>query len=157
MTTQSGMNVTLGALAAPIVVTATPEITTTRAAQLMRAHHVGSLVVVDAASGAGTPIGIVTDRDLVLAVMAEELDPKVFTVGDVMTTQLVTAPVDATLHDAVALMRQRRVRRLVVVDAAGRVVGIATLEDILEGMAREFSELALALRDTRDRERKERA
>jgi CBS domain-containing protein len=147
---------TLSELATPIVVTATPETTATQAAQLMRTHHVGSLVVVDEGAAVGKPLGIVTDRDLVLAVLAEELDPGLFTVGDVMTPDLVTVSPKTGVLEAVDLMREHRLRRLVVVDAAGRVVGIATLEDVLDALSREFADLALALRKARDRERMQR-
>ena len=150
------MPATLQSLATPIVVTATPETTSARAAQLMRQHHVGSLVVVDSADGSGKPVGIVTDRDLVLAVMAEELDPSLFTVGDIMSVELVTAPAGTDLLDATQLLRHHRVRRLIVLDDAGRVVGLAALEDLLEALTREFSDLVLALRGARDREVKER-
>jgi len=153
---ESEMPATLESLATPIIVTATPETTSTRAAKLMREHHVGSLVVVDSAAGSGKPVGIVTDRDLVLAVMAEELDPALFTVGDIMSVELVTAPAGADLLDATRLLRHHRVRRLVVLDDAGRVVGLAALEDLLEALTREFSELVLAVRGARDREVKER-
>jgi CBS domain-containing protein len=150
------MTLTLESLATRIVVTATPDTTATRAAQLMRAHHVGSLVVLDSASDNGKPVGIVTDRDLVLAVMAEELDPDLFTVGDVMSVELVTAPGRASLMEATQAMRSHRVRRLIVLDDAGRVVGIAALEDLLEAMTREFGELVMALRGAREREIRER-
>lgn len=150
------MSANLGSLASAIVVTANPETTAARAAQLMREHHVGSLVVVDAAANDGKALGIVTDRDLVLAVMAEGLDAALFTVGDIMSTELVTAPAEAGLIDATRLLHQHRVRRLVVVDAAGRVVGLAALEDILEALTREFSELVFALRGARDREIRQR-
>jgi len=150
------MPATLDSLATPIVVTATADTPCVLAAKLMRQHHVGSLVVVDALSGGGRPVGLLTDRDLVLAVMAEELDPSLFTVGDIMSTDLVTAPANADLLDATQLLRRHRVRRLIVLDDAGRVVGLAALEDLLEALTREFSELVQALRGARDREVKER-
>jgi CBS domain-containing protein len=150
------MPATLGSFATPIVVTATPGTTSVRAAQLMRQHHVGSLVVVDSASDSGKPVGILTDRDLVLAVMAEALDPALFTVGDIMSVDLVTAPAGTDLLDATSILRRHRVRRLIVLDDAGRVIGLAALEDLLEALTREFSELVMALRGARDREIKER-
>jgi CBS domain-containing protein len=153
---ESSMPVTLESLATKIVVTATPEISAARAAQLMRAHHVGSLVVLDGASDSGKPVGILTDRDLVLAVMAEELDPSLFTVGDVMSVELVTAPASASLLDATHELRRHRVRRLIVLDDAGRVVGLAALEDLLEALVRELGELSMALRGAREREIRER-
>lgn len=150
------MGASVGAVATPIVVAATPETSAAQAAQLMREHHVGSLVVVEAGAASGRPVGIVTDRDLVLAVMAEGLDPGLFTVGDIMSTELVTAPASAGLIDATRLLHHHRVRRLIVTDKAGRVVGLAALEDVLESLTREFSELVFALRGARDREIKER-
>jgi CBS domain-containing protein len=150
------MSVTVVTLATPIIVSVTPETTAMRAAQMMREQHVGCLVVVEPESSSGKPLGIVTDRDLVLSIMAEELDPALFTIGDVMSADPVTVSADATLLDAVALMREHRLRRLVVVDGVGRVVGLAALEDVLEALTREFAELVLALRGARDRECKDR-
>jgi CBS domain-containing protein len=150
------MPTSLESLATKIIVTATPDTTAARAAQLMRAHHVGSLIVVDPAADNGKPVGIITDRDLVLAVMAEEMDASLFTVGDIMSTDLVTAPASADLIEATHALRRHRVRRLIVLDDAGRVIGLAALEDLLEALAREFSDLVQALRGAREREVKER-
>ena len=108
-----------------------PETTAQVTAQLMRQHHIGALVVVDAETKA-FPVGIVTDRDLVLALMAEGLDPAMFTAGDIMSVELVLANPDMDAMDAVALMRSNRLRRLVIADDEGRLVGIVTLEDVLE-------------------------
>lgn len=147
---------TLGMLATPIVVTANPETTAAQAARLMREHHVGSLVVVDADTDSGRPLGILTDRDLVLGVMAEELDPSLFTVGDLMSTDLALATADAGLMLAVTTLRERRLRRLIIVDELGRVTGLLTLEDLLDALATELGTLAQALRGARDREREQR-
>lgn len=150
------MPATVGTVASPIVVTATPETSAAQAARLMRQHHVGSLVVVDTGAVTGKPVGIVTDRDLVLAVMAEGLDASIFTVGDVMSTDLAMVSADATLLVAIERLRARQLRRLIVHDAAGRVVGLAAFEDLLEALVGELGTLTQALRAARDRERKER-
>lgn len=150
------MGATVGAVATPIVVAATPETSAAQAAHLMREHHVGSLVVVEAGAASGRPIGIVTDRDLVLAVMAEGLDASIFTVGDVMSTDLATVAAGLPLFDAVDLLRRRRLRRLIVLDEAGRVVGLVAFEDLLEALVGELAALSEALRAARDRERRER-
>lgn len=147
----------LKGISTPVVVVAEPETTALRAAQLMRQHHVGALVVVSAGSLDGKPVGIVTDRDLVLGVMAEGLEASLFTVGDVMSVSPVTALDATSVLDAVALLAQHRLRRLIVVDDAGRLIGVATLEDVLEELARELATLVVALRGARDREIKERA
>ena len=133
------------------VVVAEPDTTALIAAQLMRKHHVGALVVVDAQEKS-RPVGIVTDRDLVLALMAEGLDADVFTVGDIMSAQLVLASPDMDAMDAVQLMRNQRLRRLVLVDDVGRLVGIVTMEDILELLTRELAALAAGVIGARDRE-----
>ena len=138
------------------VVVAEPDTTALIAAQLMRKHHIGALVVVDATEKS-RPVGIVTDRDLVLALMAEGLDADVFTVGDIMSSQLVLASPDMDAMDAVQLMRNQRLRRLVLVDEAGRLVGIVTMEDVLELLTRELAALAAGVIGARDREFEQRS
>jgi CBS domain-containing protein len=142
---------TLIDFASSIVAVVGPDTTALAVAQLMRRHHVGALVVVDADEKT-QPIGIVTDRDLVLAVMAEELDPSVFTASDIMSGDLVLAHATLNTSEAIALMHAHKVRRLVVVDADGRLSAIATMEDLLETMARDLADLASGLRGARDRE-----
>lgn len=137
--------------ATAVVAVVEPETTALVAAQLMRQHHIGALVVIDAEQKL-RPIGIVTDRDLVLALMAEGLDPAMFTVGDIMSVGLVLAAPEMDAMEAVKLMRANRLRRLVIADAAGRLVGIVTLEDLLELLARELANLAAAALGARDRE-----
>lgn len=112
------------------------------AAQLMRQHHVGDVIVVQDLGSRRIPVGIVTDRDLVVEIMAPELDPSALTVGDIMTQELATVNENASLFDAVELMRTKGVRRLPVTDAIGNLSGILTLDDLLELMAEEMSDLA---------------
>ncbi|WP_029523905.1 CBS domain-containing protein [Polaromonas glacialis] len=142
--------------ATAMVAVAETETTALATAQLMRKHHVGALVVVDALEKA-RPVGIVTDRDLVLALMAEGLDPEIFTAGDIMSVELVTASPEMDAMDAVQLMRSNRLRRLVIVDDAGRLTGIVTMEDLLELLTRELAALAAGVLGARDREFEQRA
>jgi CBS domain-containing protein len=137
--------------ATAVVPVVEPETSAFAVAQLMRKHHVGALVVVDAMEKS-RPVGILTDRDLVLALMAEGLNPEVFTAGDIMSVALVLANPEMDAMDAVALMRAHRLRRLVIVDEAGRLTGIVTMEDILELLTRELAELAAGVIGARDRE-----
>ena len=132
------------------------ETTALAAAKLMRKHHVGALVVVDGLDES-RPVGMVTDRDLVLALMAEGLDPEVFTAGDIMSVELVVAGPEMDAMDAVQLMRTNRLRRLVIVDNAGRLVGIVTMEDLLELLTRELAALTAGVIGSRDREFEQRA
>ena len=145
------MPIRLQDLASTIVAVVEPETSALVAAQLMRRHHVGALVVVDA-KDKSRPVGIITDRDLVLALMAEGLDPEIFTAGDIMSVEPVLASPEMDLMDAVDRMRSNGLRRLVMVDDEGRLIGIATMEDLLEVLTQELSALTGALRGARDRE-----
>lgn len=142
--------------ASSVVAVVEPETAALVVAQLMRKHHIGALVVVEAGE-INKPVGIVTDRDLVLELMAEGLDPAVFTAGDIMSVDLVIASPEMDAMDAVQLMKTHRLRRLVMVDEAGRLVGIVTMEDVLELLTRELSNLAAGLASARDREINERS
>ena len=124
------MSTRLKHFATAVVAVVEPETTALTVAQLMRQHHIGALVVVDALEKT-RPVGIVTDRDLVLSLMAEGLDPTLFTAGDIMSIELVVANAELDAMDAVQLMRAQRVRRLVLVDDQGSLAGIVTMEDVL--------------------------
>jgi CBS domain-containing protein len=128
-----------------------PETSALVVAKIMRQHHVGALVVVDAQDKT-RPVGIVTDRDLVLELMAEGLDPAVFTAGDIMTVDLVTCSPNMDAMEAVQLMKKHRLRRLVMTDKKGQLVGIITMEDVLELLTRELADLTAGLAGARDRE-----
>lgn len=141
--------------ATTVVAVVEPETSALAAAKFMRKNHVGALVVVDAVNH--RPVGILTDRDLVLALMAEGLDPAVFTAGDIMSVDLVVAKPEMDVMDAVHLMRTNRLRRLVIVDEAGLLVGIVTMEDILELLTRQLADLAAAVLGSRDREFEQRS
>ena len=150
------MGAQLKDFATSVVAVVEPETPALVVAQLMRKHHIGALVVVDATEKT-RPVGIVTDRDLVLELMAEGLDPAVFTAGDIMSVDLVLATPDMDAMQAVELMKTHRLRRLVITDDAGRLVGIVTMEDVLELLTSELANLAAGLAGARDRETRERA
>jgi CBS domain-containing protein len=107
------------------VVTAQPEASAISVAQQMRDNRVGSVVIVDPA---GSPVAMVTDRDLALRVFAEDVDPS-SAVGEHASRPLVCGEPAMELEEAAALMVRHRVRRLPVVDA-DRLAGIVTLDDI---------------------------
>ncbi len=108
------------------------------AARLMRAHHVGDLVVVENVEVRKGPVGIVTDRDLVLEVMAQDVNPEVITVGDVMSQTLHSIHDTADLLDTLELMASEGVRRLPIVNASGELEGILTMDDLLWVMAEQM-------------------
>jgi CBS domain-containing protein len=98
---------------------ATRETTVQEAARLMRENHVGDLLVVDRVNGHRTPLGIVTDRDIVVAVVALDLDPGALSVGDIMGAELETAPQDQGMFETIHQMRSAGVRRIPVVTRQG--------------------------------------
>lgn len=126
------------------------------AARLMREHHVGDLVVLDGKEGEQTPIGIVTDRDLVVEVIAEDVRPEDVTVGDVMSYELVTAREEDGLLDLIKRMRAKGVRRVPVLDRAGALVGILSVDDLIEVLAEQVTDLARLIAREQDRERERR-
>jgi len=124
------------------VVVAGPETTAREAAQLMAKHHVGNLVVVqEEPKGRVVPIGIVTDRDIVRNVVAEALDARVFTLGDLGARELVTVSEDLGIFECMQHMRLHGIRRMPVVDQDGALVGIISLDDMIQLLAEEMSEL----------------
>ncbi len=113
-------------------------------AQLMRKNHVGSVVIVEDAD-ARRPIGIVTDRDLVVEVIAPGLDPNKVTAGDVMTSAPAVARKDDDALWSLKTMRDRGIRRLPVVDDAGALVGIVSLDDLVEHVGVALGDIVQAL------------
>jgi len=112
------------------------------AAERMRQRTVGALIAVN---DARQPIGLVTDRDLVIRAMADGKDPDVTPVIDVMTPDLVVAQEDTPVNEALRLMREGPFRRLPIVDKHGALVGLITLDDILRRLAHDFSEIGKVL------------
>lgn len=102
------------------------------AAQLMREQHVGFLVVYKLGDDIRRPIGVLTDRDIVLQVVSPSLDPKAITVEDVMTRQPLIASESDELRDVLQAMRMAGIRRVPVVDARGALVGILAIDDALD-------------------------
>jgi len=118
------------------------------AAQLMRKRHIGYLVVVEQ-SMAGrtvTPVGVITDRDIVIKVLARETDARSLRVGDVMTRQPVTTREESSVAVALHYMREIGVRRVPVVTQAGHLVGILSLDDVLDALAEQLTDVASSIR-----------
>ncbi len=123
------------------------------AARQMRESHVGCLVVADEDGGKRVPVGILTDRDITVAVVAPGLDAEVILVGDVMSGELLSVQEDAGIAETVELMRLRGIRRLPVTDSDGALVGLIAADDILSLLAEELSGLAGMISREEKRER----
>jgi predicted transcriptional regulator len=130
--------------------------TALEAPRLMRQHHVGNELVVDDRNRVQIPLGIVTDRDLIMEIMAPELDGAVITVGDIMSRELVTVKESTGIFEAIQYMRQKAVRRLPIVDESCGLVGILTLDDLLELLSEEFHEIAKLVRNEQQNESRRR-
>lgn len=111
-------------------------------ARLMREHHVGDVVVVETQEGLRRPVGIVTDRDIVVEVIAPGLSPDALTAGDLAGIEVATVKEGEGVFDTLSYMRGKGVRRMPVVNGEGMLVGIVTLDDLLELLAEEMVELA---------------
>ncbi len=111
-------------------------------AQLMRKHHVGDIVVIETHIDRMLPLGIITDRDIVVELIAEEVDLKSVTAGDLMSTTLITAQQKDGLWDTLQLMRSQGIRRLPVVNEQDFLEGIITVDDLIELLADELVILA---------------
>jgi CBS domain-containing protein len=123
-----------------------------QAAMLMREHHVGALLVTEDEPRENEFIGIVTDRDLVLQALAEGIGPREATVGDVMMPVIATVPENAEIFEALETMRDGGIRRLAVSTGEGVLVGIVSLDDILDALGAELTSLGGVIRSERKRE-----
>ena len=122
------------------------------AAKLMRERHVGSLVVIVDRLSERVPVGMITDRDLTVAVIAKGLDARTLNVGDVMSTDLVTVREQDSVTEALRLMRERGVRRLPVLTRSGALAGLVTIDDVLDIVAEQLGDLVHAIEHERARE-----
>ena len=135
----------IGELCSRVVVFAYKNMPLTEAAKLMREHHVGSLIVVKEDDGKRAPLGIITDRDIVVEVVAAGLDFRTLTVGEVMTDELIIAREQDDMLDVLGVMRKRGIRRIPVVTPSGALAGIATIDDILGVLSEELDGIVRAI------------
>ena len=122
------------------------------AAKLMRENHIGSVVIVDESARGRIPVGMLTDRDIAIAVVAQALDPRTLTAGEVMSGELVTANEQDDMLDTLQRMRRRGVRRVPVLTVAGTLAGIVTLDDLLELVAEQLGDVVKAIATEQSRE-----
>lgn len=137
------------------VIITEPETTVIEAAQLMRSYHVGTLVVVGKKDDESIPLGVVTDRDLVIEVLAQEVPPEGVTVADLMSRDLVMVHENEGLLDTLEIMRVRGVRRVPVINDKGGLEGILSADDALELISEATNHLIKLMRREVEREEKE--
>jgi CBS domain-containing protein len=132
---------TIGTICNREVITVQRDATVLHAAMLMRQYHVGDVVVIENRKSKTVPVGIVTDRDIVVELVATELDCNVITVGDIAISKLTVIKDSAGVFEAIQLMADKGIRRLPVVDDGGGLVGIITLDDLLLLLSKELAAL----------------
>lgn len=123
------------------------------AARLMRDHHVGDVVVVEEKEGRSIPVGILTDRDIVIELVAKDVLLDSVDVGDVMSYDVAAVPENRGIWDTIQCMRGRGIRRIVVTDDKGSLVGILSTDDLLELLSGELSDLVKLFTREQSREK----
>ena len=132
-------------------VTARPTESIGACARRMHDEHVGCLVVVEDNDGDAFPVGVLTDRDIAIEVVAFGLDAATITAGDVMSERPAVVEEDDDLLDALAHMRERGVRRLPVVRPDGALSGMLALDNLLEALGEEIDGVLGVMRAQRSR------
>lgn len=128
------------------------ETSVAEAARLMRLHHTGDLIVIDESDGDREPLGIVTDRDIVMEIVAKGRDPDRTQISQLMAVPLVVASGSENVATAIERMRTHGVRRLPIVDDDGAVLGIITLDDLYRVLADHTAALAAIVAKEQTRE-----
>jgi len=116
-----------------------------QAAKAMRESHVGFLVVTSKQGGQETPVGVITDRDIVLEVVAQDVDPKSVVAKDIMSGKPLIVREQAPIHDTLLQMRAAGVRRVPVQDAHGKLVGVLSIDDVVGFLSELVQDLAGAI------------
>ena len=142
----------IGELCIRQVVVASPSTSVLEAAKLMRQFHVGDIEVTDEIKGKRVPVGIVTDRDIVIEVLAQGLDATGLSVGDIMIGDLIAVRENEGIFQTIQLMRAKGARRAPVVNNEGTLVGIVSVDDMVELLAEELGELAKLISREQKRE-----
>jgi CBS domain-containing protein len=124
----------------------------TAAARLMREAHVGFLIVHEEGDSLRKPVGVLTDRDIVLQIIARDVEAKSVTVADVMTRQPLTASEGDDLPDLLQAMRLAGIRRVPVVDARGALTGIMALDDAIDLVTGLLCEISGSIRSEQRQE-----
>lgn len=107
-------------------------------ADIMKTHDVGAVLVCDEAE---KPLGIITDRDIVLRCISEQL-PVTTSVDKVMSKSVHCAKLEDGIQDVIQLMRDNEIRRIPVVDHAGKAIGLISFGDVVGLLAKELSDIS---------------
>jgi len=143
----------VGSICTHRVITVDQGIDVAAAASVMRENHIGYLIVTDAKSGAAAPVGVLTDRDIVVKVLAKDVDAHSLTVGDVMTPEPLIAADDDGLSETLHRMRRLGVRRVPVVGPRGQITGVLSLDDVIDHLVGQLGDVAGSMQNEQKFER----
>ena len=132
---------TIGEFCNREVIIAKSEDSVLEAAKLMRKYHVGDVVVVEQRGNDRVPVGILTDRDIVVELVSQEVDVTKILVRDAMSSDLLTVNENESMAELVEHMQGKAVRRVPVVDNNGALVGIVTADDLIDLIAEQLTSL----------------
>jgi CBS domain-containing protein len=135
---------TIGSLYTKSVATVRRDASAEEAAHLMREQHVGALVVIDPADS-GAPVGVITDRDIVIEAVGQGIAPATVNVSSLMSSPVVTVREEAGVLEALSKMAARGVRRAPIVDRDGRLKGLASIDDLLPLIAQELARISVLI------------
>lgn len=136
---------TIGKLCKREVITASNKMSVHEAAELMKKHNIGDIIIVDEENSA-KPIGIFTDRDVAIKIVAEGVDPHTITVGDAISEELLVLKDYQHFQEAIEMMCAKGVRRAPIVDQHDKIIGIATVDDLILLLTDELGSLAKLIR-----------
>ena len=136
---------TIGTICTARVITVDRGVDIAAAAAVMRENRIGYLIVTD--PGGAAPIGVITDRDIVVKVVAKDVDAHTLTVGDVMTPDPLTAAEDDGISETLHRMRRLGVRRVPVVGPRGQVSGVLSIDDVVDHLVSQLSDVAGSIRN----------
>jgi len=143
----------VGSLCTHRVITVDRGIDVAAAAEVMRENHIGYLIVTDARSGGAAPVGVLTDRDIVVKVLAKDVNAHSLTVGDIMTPEPLIAADDDGLSETLHRMRGLGVRRVPVVGPRGQITGVLSLDDVIDHLVSQLGDVAGSIQNEQKFER----
>lgn len=121
-------------------------------ARLLHRHHIGDVIIADTRNDQRVAVGIITDRDIVVELLAEQVDLDAVTVGDVMSFELLAVEEDGDLLSAIKPMRNLSIRRLPVVNKQGGLAGILVVDDLIELLTEQLNDLVQLMANQQARE-----
>jgi CBS domain-containing protein len=136
------------------VIVVSRDTTIVEAAQIMRENHVGDLVITEDRNNMRVPVGILTDRDIVIEIIAREVEMDSVSVGDIMSDDLLTAVEDEDTDEVMWKMRNKGVRRIPIVNKEGGLIGIVSVDDLLDLFAEKMEDLVRLITREQMRERR---